>query len=117
MADAKIFCPPGKDKGYILEGFNQVYTYTRDFNEPFGYLIIFKTCRNDLKFTLANETQSTPYISHNGKTIFLIIIDIYTYEQSASGRGRLRSYEILESDLIQIIEPTPSQTPPNAPES
>ncbi|MFC1712164.1 hypothetical protein ACFL6S_00780 [Candidatus Poribacteria bacterium] len=105
VADMKIFNPDkGKGKSYIASGFNQIYTYMRNYNEPFGYLIIYKTCERDLRFTLAHQTQSTPFVIHNNKTIFLITIDIAPYEASASKRGVLDVVEITEEDLVQRVE-------------
>lgn len=105
IADTKIFNPEkSKGKSYIATGFNQIYTYTRDYNEPFGYLIIFKICEEEPKFLLANQTQSTPFVIHNNKTIFLITIDIFPYETTASKRGLLKPIEITEEDLIKVVK-------------
>lgn len=105
IADAKIFNPDkGKGKDYIARGFNQIYLYTLDYNEPFGYLIIFKTCEEDLRFALANKTQSTPFVMHNNKTVFLVTVDICPHETSASKRGLLKTVEITEQDLIRVVE-------------
>jgi len=105
IADAKIFNPEkSKGKSYIATGFNQIYTYTRDYNEPFGYLVIYKTCEEEPKFLLANQTQSTPFVIHNNKTIFLITIDIFPYETTASKRGTLKPIEITEEDLIKVVK-------------
>lgn len=105
IADVKIF-NPGKSKGksYISKGFNQVYLYTLDYNEPFGYLIIFNTSGKDLRFALAEKEQSTPFIIHNNKTIFLITIDIFPYDTPASKRGKLSTVEITEAELIKVVE-------------
>lgn len=103
VADAKVFNPDkGKDSAYITSGFNQLYTYTLDFNEPFGYLVIFKTCAEDLKFALTNVAQSTPYVTLNNKTIFMITIDIFPHDKPASKRGVHKTREITEADLIQV---------------
>lgn len=105
IADAKIFNPEkGKGTDYIARGFNQIYLYTLDYNEPFGYLIIYNTSEKDLRFALVNQEQSTPFVVHNSKTIFIVTIDIFPYETSASRRGPLRTVEITEEDLIRIIE-------------
>ena len=77
---------------------------TLDYNEPFGYLIIYNTSGKDLRFALVNQEQSTPFVVHNSKTIFIVTIDIFPYETSASRRGPLRTVEITEEDLIRIIE-------------
>lgn len=105
IADAKIFNPDkGKGKDYIAKGFNQIYLYTLDYNEAFGYLIVFKTCEEDLRLALSNQTQSTPFVAHNNKTIFFVTIDIFPHETPASKRGHLKTVEITEEDLITIIE-------------
>jgi hypothetical protein len=104
IADAKIFDNNGRGKSYICKGFNQIYTYTRDYNEPFGYLVIYKICEEEPKFLLANQTQSTQSVIHNNKTIFLITIDIFPYETTASKRGTLKIIEITEEDLIKAVE-------------
>jgi len=105
IADAKIF-NPGRSKGieYIARGFNQIYLYTLDYNEPFGYLIIYKTSGEDLRFALTNQAQSTPFVVHNNKTIFLVTIDIFPHQIPASKRGPLKTVEITEEDLIRTIE-------------
>ena len=105
VADAKIFNPE-KDKGkpYICHGFHQIYQYTLDYDESFGYLVIFKTCPEDLKFALGGQEQSVPFVTHNHKTIFLLTIDIFPHEKSASKRGYLKSFEITQNDLVRSAE-------------
>jgi len=100
IADAKIFDPDrSKGKAYIAKGFAQVYRYTVDFNEPFGYLIVYLTGKTDLKFTVKERAQATPFVVYNNKTIFLLTIDVYPHEESASKRGGLAPTEISEDDL------------------
>jgi hypothetical protein len=104
VADVKIFNPlKSKASNYICSGFRQVYQYLLDYNESFGYLIIFKTCEEDLKFSLKPKEEFVPFITHNNKSIFLITIDIFIYEKSASKRGRLKTVEITETDLVNVI--------------
>jgi hypothetical protein len=105
IADTKIFNPEkGKGIYYITAGFHQIYQYTLDYNEPFGYLIIYNTSGEDLKFALTSQEQSTPFVIHNNKTIFIVSIDIFPYETTASKRGPLKTVEITEADLIQVIK-------------
>ena len=105
IADAKIFNPEkGKGKDYIAKGFRQIYTYTLDYNEPMGFLIIFKTCEEDLKLPFANQAQMTPFVQHNNKTIFFLVVDVYPYEKSASKRGKLEFVELTEDVLWKNIE-------------
>jgi len=103
IADAKIFNPEsGRGKEYIVKGFNQLYQYTLDYNETFGYLIIYKTCPIDLKFALSDQEQFIPFIIHNNKTIFILTIDIFPHEKPASKRSGVRTMEITGEDLIKI---------------
>jgi len=105
VADAKVFWPDrSKAKSYIIKGFHQVYTYLRDYNEPFGYLVIFKMCEDDLKFMVPPTTAMFPSISHNNKTVFFIVVDICEYDRTASKRGQLKVYEITSQDLIHAVE-------------
>lgn len=104
IADAKIFDSEGRNKSYIIKGFHQIYQYTLDYNEPFGYLIIYKVCQNDLNFALGNQEQSISFLTHNNKTIFFIVIDIFPHDKSASEKGKLRTYTISEDDLVKEIE-------------
>lgn len=102
IADAKIFSPEkSKGKDYLIKAFNQIYTYTRDYNQAFGYLIIFKTCEEDIKFLLPQNETLIPSVMFNNKTIFFLVIDIYPYEESASKRGTLKTYELTEDELFQ----------------
>ncbi len=105
VADAKVFWPErSKGKPYIISGFNQVYTYLRDYNEPFGYLVIFKMCEDDLKFMVPSTTAMFPSLSHNNKTIFFVVVDICEYEATASKRGQLKVHEVTAEDLIHAVE-------------
>jgi hypothetical protein len=71
IADAKIFdTNKSKGKGYLVKAFQQIYRYTVDYTKPFGYLIIFKTCEEDLRLALTNSEQLTPSVTYNNKTIF-----------------------------------------------
>jgi len=66
IADAKIFNPESsKNKAYIIRGINQIYRYTLDFNETFGYLIVYNTSKTDLLLNFGMQEQSIPFISLN----------------------------------------------------
>jgi hypothetical protein len=106
VADAKIFNPSrGQGRAYLIKGFRQVYEYTKDYNEPFGYLVIFKTCEQDLSIPTAHQESTVRLIMHNNKTIFLLIIDIFGYQAPASRRGKLEAYEITPEQLCATSSP------------
>jgi hypothetical protein len=105
IADTKIFNPEkGRGRDYIAKGFNQVYIYTCVYNKPFGYLIIYRTSAKELRFALATETQSTPFVVLNNKTIFLVVLDIYPHAAPASTRGVIEPIEVTEQHLIRTVE-------------
>ena len=107
VADTKIFEPERSlDRGYIVKGFRQVYDYTKDFNEPFGYLVVFKMCEADLAISTPKQESGIPFITHNSKTIFIVVIDICDYAVSASKRGKLKAHELTVEQFIGAI---PSQ--------
>jgi hypothetical protein len=104
VADTKIFNPGGgQNPTYIIKRFRQVFDYTRDFNEAFGYLVIFKTCEQDLSIPTQNQESSIPFITHNNKSILIVVIDIFPYDESASKRGQLKSHEILPSQFVESL--------------
>jgi hypothetical protein len=117
VADVKIF-DPGKSKGIscLRSGFAQVYQYTKDYNDPFGYLIVFKTCGEDLSVNAREQDVAIPFFTHNNKTIFVLVIDIFDYPESASKRGHLKSYELLEEELIRTISEAAQTAPSDTPE-
>ncbi len=55
LADAKIFDASDRGKRYIRKAFNQIYTYTQQYNEPFGYLLIFKITEKKLMFFIITQ--------------------------------------------------------------
>lgn len=102
LLDTKIFDADNRSKPYICKGFGQIYTYTQQFNEPFGYLVIYNISDRDLRFALS-QVARVPVVVHNHKTIFLMTIDIHPHAKPVSQRDPLKAIEITEEDLIQII--------------
>ncbi len=108
LADAKIFDGDKRGKAYIRKAFNAIYTYTQQYNEPFGYLVIFKTTDRDLHFALSDVSGKTPVVVYNHKTVFMVTIDIFPHPKPVSQRDPLKAIEITEEDLIETIEDTNS---------
>lgn len=99
VADAKIFTND-MGKSNVAKWFSQIYQYTLDHNERMGYLVIFKVGDNYLNFSLQEETPSIPFVTHNGKIIYFLVIDI-SLHKPASKLGKIKTYEITESDLTK----------------
>lgn len=111
VADAKIFNPDGgQNLSYIVKGFRQIYDYTKDYNEPFGYLVVFKTCEEDLSIPTPHQESAVPLITHNCKTIFLVVIDLCDYGGlPASKRGKIKAHEITPEQFVEAIAESGNQ--------
>ena len=103
VLDAKIFDGDSRGKRYIQKGFAQIYTYTQQYNEPFGYLVIFKATDRDLSFSL-RRSRFTPTVVHNHKTVFLLTIDVFPHEMPVSRRPPLGGVQITEEELIGVAD-------------
>jgi hypothetical protein len=44
--------------------------------------------------------QTVPFIAHNGKTIFLVEIDLFPHDKPVSQRGALRAIRVTKADLV-----------------
>jgi hypothetical protein len=105
IADTKLFWTErSKGKSYIISGFNQVYTYACDYNEPCAYLVIYKMCSEWLNFLVPASESMFPCMSLNNKTIFFVVVDIFEHGVPASKRGPLKSVDITEKELVQIAD-------------
>ncbi len=105
LAEVKIFNPSkSKGKPYIISGFQQLYRYLEERNELFGYLVIYNTSENDLSFKLSNLSQLVPFVTYNNKIIFILTINISSEVKSASKRGKLKTTEITEEELINVLD-------------
>ena len=101
VADAKLIKTVAHIKKTIVEGFHQVYKYTLSYNEPFGYLIVFNGSDEDIEIGTDGVTTSIPYVQHNGKTIYILVIDICPNPVQASKRGPLKpSGSISRKELV-----------------
>jgi len=66
-------------------------------------LVVFKKCEQDLSIPTHNQESGIPFIVHNNKTIFIVVIDIYPYDESASKRGKLKAHEILPAQFVESL--------------
>jgi hypothetical protein len=112
VADAKVFNPSHSlGKRHIEDGVRQVYDYCCDYNEPVGYLVVFLTGPEALRLELTGESAGVSYFSHNGKTIFVLTIDIFEHDETASKRGPLTAVRITLEDLLKRVSDSDSPGP------
>lgn len=99
IVEAKIF---DGSSTIITQGLSQLYRYNNNYNEPFGYLIVFKTCEKDIKFQLKFTDDKIPYLIYNNKTFYFIVVDIFK-GKTASQTKKIVAEEITEDLLITTI--------------
>jgi hypothetical protein len=106
VADVKIFDPESsRGSSYIKRGLHQVYRYLHDFNQPIGYLVVFKGAAKQLEVNVTTTlAEEVPYFTLGDKTIFLVQIDIFPHEDSASKRPIPEREIISEVELRSEIE-------------
>ena len=111
VLDAKVFDGDRRSVTYVKSGVNQLLTYTRDFHQTVGYLVIYRTCPADLQFSFERADSLVPFVSIAGKTLYLLVVDICDYGVSASKRGTLKAYQLDGQDLLtHLEEPSTSVT-------
>ena len=102
LVDVKVFDDSARNKDYILKGFNQVYSYTQKFNKPSGALVIFNVS-NKLLHCVVDETGDIPLVQINGKTIFLMTIELPPIDKAPSRKGRIKAITISKDDFIKCV--------------
>jgi hypothetical protein len=107
MVEVKVF---DAEKRVILNGFNQIYTYTLEYNQPVGCLLIFNLSVHDICFS--GDLSENPFVgvSIHDKTIFIAVIDIAT-RPSASKRGKLEPLVFTREDLVSFTDTTQGTIP------
>ncbi len=103
LLDVKVFDNKNRNKRKLCEGFNQIYSYTDQYNEPCGYLVIYDITEEGLCFRL-KCLGHMPMVVHNNKTIFLLTINIHPCPRPPSKRGVLKPIVITEDDLVRALE-------------
>jgi hypothetical protein len=106
VLDAKLFDGDSSRHGkrYLLSGVNQLLTYARDFLQQVGYLVVYRTCPEDLQFSFARSDMLVPHIVIDGRIIYFLVVDVCEYGASASKRGPLRAHVIDEEEIRTVIK-------------
>ncbi len=102
VLETKVFDPArSKGKSHLRQGFHQVLRYANDYQQNVGYLVAFNCSGNQLVWPSENSADGEfpPRIVHDGKTFFLIAIDIGTDRESASKETPTGRTVISRADL------------------
>lgn len=97
--EIKLFNPSqGYDRAYIRKGFRQAFDYAEDYDQAFGYLLIYNLSDYTIKFTF--KDGSKPFkVQLGDKTIFIITINLFEDGKSSSQKRKIKPYEITEKYL------------------
>lgn len=106
VLDTKLFDgdSSGHGKRYVLHGVNQLLTYTRDFHQQVGYLVVYRTCPEDLQFSFARPDMLVPFTVIDGRIIYFLVVDVCEYSASASKRGALKTHVINEAEVSTVLQ-------------
>ncbi|MEI7827137.1 MAG: hypothetical protein WCI87_04990 [Euryarchaeota archaeon] len=103
FAEAKVLRSL-KERGRIIEGFSQLLTYLNHFNATTGYLVIYKACKEGVNFDLGHQFQSIPYWMYGNKMIFVILVDIFQYDEPVTKRGKIEALRITGGELVTEVK-------------
>jgi hypothetical protein len=116
VLDAKLFDGNSTHgKRYLISGVNQLLIYTRDFLQQEGYLVVYRTCPEDLQFSFARSDMIVPFMVIDGRVIYFLVVDVCEYGTSASKRGPLKAHLIDEEEVRTIIKEQRPLDPSGAP--
>ena len=110
VLEAKVFDPDrSRGKSVLRQGFHQVLRYANDYQQNVGYLVAFNCSDNHLVWPSEDAAggECPPRILHDGKTFFLITIDIGVDRQSASKERPSGRVLVTRSELIGQDEAQP----------
>ena len=103
VLEVKVFDPDrGKDKGHLRQGFHQVLRYASDYQQNVGYLVVFNCFDNQLVLPSDDSAvrEFPPRIVYDGKTFFLVAIDLGADRESASREKPSARAVISRTELI-----------------
>lgn len=88
---------------YIRKGLTQAYRYALDYGEPIGYLLIYNLDERDISFEKSEE-EKVKCITLGDKTIYIIVVNVYNHNKSASQLKKPLPYIIEDSYLKNFDE-------------
>jgi hypothetical protein len=110
--ETKVFDNRDKGKKYLRSGFHQLATYLGQYRAPVGYLAIYKLCQESLEFEADGQAGNVLFVTHEGRTIYLLVIDLYQHDKSVSQRGPLKVVRITRDELAKPVDsasPSPDE--------
>jgi len=100
---------PAKIKKAIAAGFRQVHDYCGDYQQPVGYLVLFKETSRVIEID-GEFDDAFPALRIGNRTIYFVEVDMCSYEdsngqpQSASKRGAAEVIHLTSAELIELAQ-------------
>ena len=102
--EGKVFDNKGRKTDYITKGYGQLLHYLRQYTEPAGYLLIYKTCEEQLVIEGDGQIGTIPFVRCDGRTIFVLVVDICEYGKAVSQRV-FEPVRITASEFTKAVSP------------
>lgn len=104
LLEVKIVDPTRNyDKDRVLDGMRQIARYTREYNKPVGYLVIFVVGNVRVLFSDCKNGSWPPFIDHEGRKYFLVTVQLWGETPSASKGVAAKEISVSNSDLQAAI--------------
>ena len=88
--EVKLFLGTGsRSRAYVRKGFSQARRYARDYDQPYGYLVVFNLSPKLLVFEGDVPGRDPASIAAEDRTVFCLAIDVTPDRPSASRDPRL----------------------------
>lgn len=106
VLEVKIF---DREKSYrknrVIGGFRQIVSYSNDYHQPVGYLLVFNMDTVEINIDSITNTHSKfNKVNFAGKVYFIIFVNIPPREtKSASKRGQTEKVTITEEELTSEL--------------
>lgn len=105
VMEVKVYDPDsGKTKRNVSQGFHQVLQYADNYQKNVGYLVIFNCSDHQLVLPSDASTPAEypPRVVYDGKTIFLLVIELSTERASASQEDPSSRVTLTREELLRF---------------
>jgi hypothetical protein len=102
--EGKVFDNENRNANYIVKGFGQLLHYLRQYNAARGYLLVYKTCEQQLVIEGAEQLGTVPFVRCEGKNVFILVVDIGEYGKPVSQR----SYQPVRITVDELSKAAPT---------
>jgi hypothetical protein len=103
--EGKVFDNQNRNAAYISKGFGQLIEYLRQYNAPTGYLLVYKTCKEQLVIDGADKFADIPFVRCEGKVVYFLLVDLCQYDEPVSQRT-YKTIRILVEQLTKGERPS-----------